>query len=139
MLTGTQPILSMRAIVAALDALEGVDFKAVRAKSQVLTDLFIALVEERCSGHGLELATPRDAAIRGSHVSWSHENGYAISQALVARGVVGDFRAPDIMRFGFAPLYLRFSDVAAAVDHLRDILESGAWRDPAYAQRSLVT
>jgi len=139
MLTGTQPILSMRAIVAALDALEGVDFHAVRAKSQALTDLFIALVEERCSGHGLELATPRDASIRGSHVSWSHENGYAISQALVARGVVGDFRAPDIMRFGFAPLYLRFSDVAAAVDQLRDILKSGAWRDPAYAQRSLVT
>lgn len=139
MLTGTQPILSMRAIVAALDALEGVDLSVVRAKSEALTDLFIALVDERCAGHGLELVTPRDAAIRGSHVSWRHEHGYAISQALVARGVVGDFRAPDIMRFGLAPLYLRYRNVADAVEHLRDILETGVWLDPAYARRSLVT
>lgn len=139
MLTGTQPILSMRAVAAALDALEGVDLDAVRAKSEALTDLFIALVEERCPGHGLECVTPRDAAARGSHVSLRHEHGWAISQALVARGVVGDFRAPDIMRFGFAPLYIRYRDVADAVDMLSDILETGAWRDPAYARLSLVT
>jgi kynureninase len=139
MLTGTQPILSMRAIVAALDALVGVDLATVREKSKALTNLFIALIEERCGGHGLELASPREAEQRGSHVSWRHENGFAITQALIARGVVGDFRAPDILRFGFAPLYLRFGDVADAVDRLRDILESGAWRNPAYARRSSVT
>jgi len=139
MLTGTQPILSMRAIVAALDAFDGVDMAAVRAKSMALTDLFVALVEERCAGAGLELAAPRDATRRGSQVSFRHEQGYAVMQALIARGVVGDFRAPDILRFGFAPLYIGFADVWNAVEVLRNVLETQAWRDPAYARRSGVT
>ena len=139
MLTGTQPILSMRALVAALDAFEGVDLAAVRAKSVALTGLFIALVEERCQGHGLFLACERDPARRGSQVSLRHRDGYAVVQALAARDVVGDFRAPDIMRFGFAPLYLRHADVWHAVETLRQVLESGAWRDPVYSRRAAVT
>ena len=139
MLTGTQPILSMRALVAALDAFDGIDMAAVRQKSMALTDLFIALVEERCPDSGLALATPRDAAGRGSQVSFRHDQGYAVMQALIARGVVGDFRAPDILRFGFAPLYIGFADVWNAVEVLRDVLDSGAWRDPAFARRSGVT
>ena len=139
MLTGTQPILSMRALVAALDAFDGIDMAAVRQKSMALTDLFIALVEERCPDSGLTLAAPRDAASRGSQVSFHHDQGYAVMQALIARGVVGDFRAPDILRFGFAPLYIGFADVWNAVEVLRDVLDSGAWRDPAYARRSGVT
>ena len=139
MLTGTQPILSMRAMTAALDAFEGVDLVAVRQKSMALTDLFIDLVEERCAGFGLELAAPRKAEDRGSQVSFRHADGYAIMQALIARGVVGDFRAPDILRFGFAPLYIGYGDVWNAVEVLRRVLETQAWRDPAYALRSGVT
>ena len=88
-------------------------------KSIALTDLFIELVEERCAAHGFTLVTPRDAAARGSQVSFAHRaDGYAIMQALIARGVIGDFRAPDILRFGFTPLYTRFVDVWDAVDRL---------------------
>ncbi len=139
MLTGTQPILSMRALVAALDAFEGIDLAAVREKSMALTDLFIALVEERCAGHGLELAAPRDAARRGSQVSFRHAEAYAIVRAMIDRGVVGDFRAPDILRFGFAPLYIGYADVWNAVEVLRKVLETEAWDDPAYAARAAVT
>jgi len=139
MLTGTQPILSMRALVTALDLYDGLDLAVVRAKSMALTDLFVRLVEDRCAGLGLEVVGPADAAARGSHVSLRHADGYAIMQALIARGVVGDFRAPDLMRFGLAPLYLRYRDVADAVDVLRDVLVTDAWRDPAFSRRSAVT
>ncbi|MBT6511128.1 MAG: kynureninase [Rhodospirillaceae bacterium] len=139
MLTGTQPILSMRALVAALAACDRVDMAQVRAKSMALTDLFITLVDEHCDGLGLELASPRDAALRGSHVSFAHEGGFAVMQALIACGVVGDFRAPDLLRFGLAPLYIRYRDVADAVEALRDILVSQSWRDPAFSGRSGVT
>jgi kynureninase len=139
MLTGTQPILSMRALVAALDAFEGVDLAVVRQKSMALTDLFVALVEERCAGHGLKLAAPRDAEQRGSQVSFRHAKGYAIVRAMIDRGVVGDFRAPDILRFGFAPLYIGFADVWNAVEVMRKVMETGAWETPAYANRPAVT
>ena len=118
-LCGTPPIISLRGIDVALDALQGVDMATLREKSLALTELFILLVEERCSEHGLTLQTPRDAALRGSQVSFSRdEGGYAIMQALIARQVIGDFRAPDILRFGFTPLYTRFVDVWNAVEQL---------------------
>ena len=99
---------------------------AVRHKSQALTDLFVQLVEARCGGHALTLVTPRERADRGSQVSLAHATGgYAMMQALIARGVIGDFRAPDILRFGFTPLYTRFIDVWDAVDRLAQVLESG--------------
>jgi len=96
------------------------------------------LVEPICREFGAHVITPHNDG-RGSQVAIAHEPAYAVMQALIARGIIGDFRAPDIMRFGFAPLYLSFSDVAHAVDALRDVLTSGAWRDPKFSTRALVT
>ena len=119
---------------------------ALRTKSLALTDLFIALVEERCAGHGLGLATPREHAQRGSQVCLTKDVGaYAIVQALIARGVVGDYRAgdggqhKDILRFGFTPLYLGFEDVWNAVEQLHQVLESGEWQRPEFNQKHAVT
>jgi len=96
-------------------------------------------VETRCAGFPLTLVTPRDHAIRGSHVSYEHPNGYAVVQALIARGVIGDYREPRIMRFGFTPLYTSFADVWDAVEILRDVLETGAWQSAQFNERTLVT
>ena len=141
---GTPPVLSLAALECGVDTVLAADDRggmaAIRDKSIALTDLFIALVEERCADHGFTLVTPRDPGARGSQVSISHpEDGYAIMQALIARGVIGDFRAPDILRFGFTPLYTRFIDVWDAVDRLRQVMTSGEWRDPRFAVRSAVT
>ena len=141
---GTPPVLSMAALECGVDTVLAAEaqggMRAIRLKSIALTDLFIELVESRCAGHGFSLATPRDAKARGSQVSFSHpENGYAIMQALIARGVIGDFRAPDLLRFGFTPLYTRFVDVWDAVDRLRQVLTSGEWRDPKFTVRAAVT
>jgi kynureninase len=143
-LVGTPPILSLAALECGVDTVLAAEpfggMAALRTKSLALTRLFVELVEQRCAGHGLELVTPRDETLRGSQVSWRRaEGGYAIVQALIARGVVGDFRAPDVMRFGFTPLYTRFVDVFDAVGHLRDVLDTGAWRRPEFNQRSTVT
>ncbi|MDI7864614.1 kynureninase [Rhizobiaceae bacterium n13] len=138
-LCGTQPILSMRALKGALDIWDEVDMAALRQKSLGLTDLFIALVEDRCAAHGLELESPRDRAKRGSQVSFSHPHAYEIMQALIARGVIGDFRAPSTMRFGFTPLYVSYVDVWRAVEILDEILRTGAWQDARFAVRSAVT
>ena len=124
--------------VLAADPLGGM--AALREKSLALTELFIGLVEQRCAGRGLQLQTPRDVAWRGSQASFAREDGgYAIMQALIARGVIGDFRAPDILRFGFTPLYTRFVDVWDAVEHLHQVLESGEWREAKFNQRAAVT
>ncbi|MBX3621179.1 MAG: kynureninase [Rhizobacter sp.] len=139
-LCGTPPVISLAALECGVDTVLGADMAAIRRKSVALTELFIALVEERCAGHGLSLASPRDAAQRGSQVSFSHpEAGYPIMQALIARGVIGDFRAPDILRFGFTPLYTRYTDVWDAVSHLAQVLETGEWREAHFNQRAAVT
>lgn len=138
-LCGTQPVLSLRALGAALDIWDGIDMAAVRAKSLALTDLFIRLVEANCGSYGVVLETPRDGALRGSQVSFAHPNGYEIVQALIERGVVGDFRAPSTLRFGFTPLYTRFADVWRAAEILEEILRSGFWREPRFAIRAAVT
>jgi kynureninase len=147
---GTQPIISLAALECGVDTVLAAEpyggLAALREKSLALADLFIELVERRCAGHGLALVTPRDPARRGSQVCFSRSNGaYAIVQALIARGVIGDFRAgdgmrhPDILRFGFAPLYLRFVEVWDAVEQLREVLESAEWRDARFQQRAAVT
>ena len=138
-LCGTQPILTMRALKGALDVWDEVDMAALRAKSIGLTDLFIALVEARCGAYGLALESPRDGARRGSQVSFSHHAAYQVMQALIARGVIGDFRAPATIRFGFTPLYVGYEDVFNAVEILEDILRTEAWADPRFAVKSAVT
>ena len=139
MLCGTQPILSMRALGGALEVWDDIDLQQVREKSLALTDLFIALVEKRCGRFGVTLAAPREHAQRGSQVSFRHPHGYAVMQALIERGVIGDFREPDFMRFGFAPLYLRYADVFEAASILHDILANETWRDLRFATRATVT
>ena len=139
-LCGTPPVISMVALEAALGLWDKVDLRDVHAKSQALTDFFIELVEARCAGHGLTLVSPRDAARRSAQVSLSHPTaGYAIISALIADGVIGDFRAPNILRFGFAPLYTRFADVWHAVDRLAAILDGRLWDRPEFHARRTVT
>ncbi|HXD40509.1 MAG TPA: kynureninase [Ramlibacter sp.] len=171
-LCGTQPILSMAALECGLDTLLAAEpmggMAALRRKSLALTDLFIELVEESCSRYGVGLATPREHRRRGSQVclTWQGSGepdgspgAYAIVQALIARGVIGDFRAgdpaasskearsaasgqsatPDILRFGFTPLYIRFADVWQAAEHLHQVLQSGEWRRPEFAEKHAVT
>lgn len=134
---GTPPILQLSVLQQALTVWDGVDMGDLRAASMRLGDLFIAEVEPRCPS--LTLASPRDAAQRGSQVSFAFDHGYAAMQALVDRGVIGDFRAPDIMRFGFTPLYIDEADVIAAAKILQEVLDTEAWRDPRYQTRSRVT
>lgn len=142
---GTPPVISLAALECGVDTVLGAEavggMAAVRAKSLALTDLFITLVEARGAGHGLTVVTPREHARRGSQVSVAcpAEGAYGVMQALIARGVVGDFRAPDVLRFGFAPLYTRFVDAWDAGDRLAAVLASGEWRDPAYQVRGAVT
>ncbi|MBA3771704.1 MAG: kynureninase [Ramlibacter sp.] len=149
-LCGTQPILSMTALECGIDTVLAAQplggMAALRAKSLALTDLFIRLTEERCAGHGLGLATPRDPARRGSQVSLTRgEGAYAIVQALIARGVIGDYRAgngaghADILRFGFTPLYIGFEDVWHAVEHLGQVLETRDWQQSRFNQKQAVT
>ena len=136
-LCGTQPIVSLALVECGLEIFEATDMAAIRAKSLALTDLFIALVESRCADHPLGLVTPREHARRGSQVSFTHPHGYAVMAALIARGVIGDYREPGIMRFGFTPLYTSFADVWDAVGILKDILDRQDY-DIA-AERSAVT
>ena len=138
-LCGTPPILAMAALDHALTVFDGIDMEQVERKALALGDLFIALVEARCGGFGFALASPRDGHGRGAHVSFAHPQAYAICQALIARGVIGDFRAPDVLRMGFGPLTTRFIDVWRAVDRLCDIMTIRAWADPAFAARQRVT
>jgi kynureninase len=139
MRVGTPPVLQLAALEASLDIWDGVDLQALRKASLRLTDQFIEGVEAACSKTGLTLATPRDHARRGSQVSFAHPQGYAIMQALIARGVIGDFRAPDIIRFGFTPLYIDEGDVAHAIAVLADILLNALWDRPEYHARARVT
>ena len=137
-LIGTPHLLSYAGLEASLEIWERVDLAALRQKSLALTDLFISLVRARV-GSLVEVVTPLDHAVRGSQVSLRHEDGYAPMQALIERGVIGDFRAPDLMRFGFTPLYVGYADVWDAVDVLTDVLTSQVWREPRYATRLAVT
>lgn len=138
-LCGTPPILGLTALKASLDLFDGIDRAALFAKGQTLCDLFIALVEGRCAGFGLTLATPRDPVVRGSHVSFAHPDAWPIMSALIDCGVIGDFRAPDLLRFGFTPLYLGFADVWRAVEILREILATRAWDEDRYRMKAAVT
>lgn len=136
---GTPPILSLAALECGVASIAEIGVDALRSKSVALTEFFIALVERECAGRGFELASPRQRDRRGSQVSFRHPEGYAIMQALIADGVIGDFRAPDILRFGFAPAYVRYIDVWNAVASLREIMETGGWDRTEYKERDRVT
>jgi kynureninase len=136
---GTPPILSLAALECGVDVALQVGVDAVRVKSLALTDLLIDLVDARCAAHPLTVITPRDPARRGSQVSLRHDHAYEVCQALIARGVIGDFRAPDILRLGVAPLYIRYVDVFDAVAALTEVLDTRAWDDPPLRRRNTVT
>jgi kynureninase len=159
-LCGTPAVLSLVALDCGVETLHAADphggMAALREKSVSLCELFIRLADERCAALGLRVVSPRDARVRGSQVSLVHDAGdgpsagYAIMQALIARGVIGDFRAggpadshgpalPDILRFGFTPLYLRHVDVYDAIEHLVQVMQRGEYREARFNQRSLVT
>ncbi|MDB9857828.1 kynureninase [Amylibacter sp.] len=134
---GTPPVVQLSLLDAALDAWDGVDMEALRTTSMALCDLFIAEVEARCPD--LVLASPRDEDARGSQVSFAFEHGYAAMRAFIDRGLIGDFRAPDIMRFGFTPLYIDAGDVRAAAAIIADVINNRLWDDPQYLTKSRVT
>jgi kynureninase len=137
-LCGTPAILSLAALDAGLDVLLDADMAEVRAKSLALGDLFLDLVAQECGDYGFRVVSaPR--AIRGSQVALAHEHGYAIMQALIERGVIGDFRMPDILRFGLTPLYVRYADIWDAVAVLREVMAGGVWDQPKYHKRAAVT
>lgn len=138
-LCGTQPIISMSLIECGIDIFLQADMQQIRVKSLKLTDLFIQLVQQECAQFGFELITPLNHKYRGSHVSYRHEFGYEIIQALIARGVIGDYREPEVLRFGITPLYLGFEDIWNAVQQLKQIMLNSEWKNERYLVRSEVT
>lgn len=138
-LCGTPPVLGLTALECGVDIMASADMGLLRNKAIALGDLFISLMDELCGDLGFTLISPRESALRGSQVSYAHPHGYEIVQALKEYDVIGDFRAPDVLRFGLTPLYLRYADVFHAVDTIRDVVTSGAWDKPEYRQRASVT
>ncbi len=138
-LCGTPPVLAMAALDHALGEFDAIDRPALFVKGAALGDMFIVQMDARLAQHGFILISPRDAAQRGSHVAYAHPQAWPISQALIARSVIGDFRAPDVLRLGFAPLYNSFADVWHAVEALQAIMTSGEWAEPRHAIRAKVT
>ena len=137
-LTGTPSVLALAALDAGLGTFDGCSMSDVHAKGRALTQLFIDEVETRC-GAEVGLASPRDPHRRASHVSFAHPNGYAVMQALIDGGIIGDFRTPDLMRFGFAPLYNGYKDAWTAAAALMDVLESRTWDQERFRRRRKVT
>jgi kynureninase len=135
LLAGTPPVLGLIALEAGVDLVRQMGIDALWAKSRALSEFFLDVLGQT----ELALVSPADARARGSQLSFRHDDAYAICQALIARGITGDFRAPDILRLGFAPAYLRFSDIAHAAEVLRDVLATRAWDRDEYRQRSAVT
>jgi kynureninase len=139
LLTGTQPIISLALAEVGIDIALQADIRLVREKSIQLTRYFIELIDEQCPDFGFKLASPREPTERGSQVSLQHEHAYPIMQALIEDGVIGDFRAPDCLRFGFSPLYTRYVDVWDAVKTLYGLMESARWKEQKYQTRRGVT
>ncbi len=139
MLSGTQPVISLAVTGVGLEIAARADMAQVRIKSQQLGDLFVRLVDEHCTEYGFTIASPRDARYRGSQVSLAHEFAYPIMQALISRNVIGDYRAPDILRFGFASLYVRYTDIWDAVVELKNIMQANVWKQEVFKQQKAVT
>ena len=139
MLSGTQPIISLSVAEIGIEIMLRADMQAIREKAMAMTDLFIELVERRCANHDIKLASPRDASLRGSQVSFHHQDGYPIVRALHDRDVICDYRSPGNMRFGFAPLYNSYVEIWDAVEHLKQILDEAVWKQMQYQERFKVT
>ncbi|PHS27701.1 MAG: kynureninase [Robiginitomaculum sp.] len=139
MLSGTQPVLSLAVMECGLDMMLRADMDAIRQKSMTLGDAFITLMEAHCGEYGFALASNAAADERGSQVAFTHPHGYAIMQALIDQGVIGDFRAPDILRFGLTPLYTRYVDIWDAVDAIKKVMDQNLWQAARYARRAQVT
>jgi kynureninase len=139
MLIGAPEVLALSSLEASLSVFSSTSLEALRRKSIQLSELFIQELEKRCSRYGFGVVSPRDPAKRGSHVAVSHEHGYEIMQALIERRIVGDFRAPNLMRFAFAPLYQRFRDVTTCIDALEEIMSTGSWAADRFRVRRLIT
>lgn len=138
-LCGTPSVVAMAMLEAGVAMFGEVDRATLYAKGRALGDYYISLMDDRCAALGFNLVSPRDATTRGSHVSYAHQHAWPICRALIARGVIGDFRAPDVLRMGFAPLYVGFVDVWRAVDALADVVEGGAWDRAEYHAKAAVT
>jgi len=136
---GTPPIIAYKAIESGLTVFEQVSMNVVREKSIKLSEMFIQLMQQECIKFGFELFSPRNAEQRGSQVSFTHGNGFSIMQTLISHSVVGDFRQPNILRFGFSPLYMRFEDVWDAVICLREIMQTKEWQSEQFNKRGYVT
>lgn len=136
-LCGTPPVLSLLALEGGVESFAGAEMDALWAKSQKLFDLFAELMAARCPE--FRAITPHDPGLRGSHISFAHDQAWPINNALIERGVIGDFRAPDVLRFGLTPLYLSYEDVWRGVDILADIMASGVWTEDRFQQRKAVT
>ena len=136
---GTAPMISIAALEVGVDIALQAPMAQVRAKSLAMTGVFARLIAERCAGFGLEIISPAEPTRRGSQVSVAHPEAYPIMQALIARGVIGDFRAPDVLRFGMTPLYLGFAELWDAVEVLRDVMHTEQWRESRFNQRRKVT
>ncbi len=139
LLSGTQPAISAVGVNAGLDVFEGVDMHALYEKGKALSTLLQQLVEQWCEPYGVKLYSPKEAHLRNGQLSLTHENGYAIVQALIERNVIGDYRQPNVIRFGITPLYLRYTDIWDAAHHLRDVLETEQWKEERFNVRQLVT
>jgi len=138
-LSGTPSVVGLAALEASVEVILEAPAQEIRRKSIALGNLFVELIDSHCAGMGLEIASPRDGNARGSHVSYRHPQSYPVMQALIAAGVIGDCRPPDLVRFGFAPLYLSYADAWRAVMQLSSILRTRAWDAPAHRARRLVT
>jgi kynureninase len=139
MLTGTPPVLALSLLEESVSLLLDAGIARLRDKGKRMTALLIDLVARGCDGYGLALGTPEDAEARGNHVIYRHHEAYAIVQALKARGVVGDFRNPDCIRLGIAPIYLSYQNIFDAVQHLRDVMINREYERDSFRVRAAVT
>ena len=136
---GTPSILAYKAVESGLDVFDGISMEKVREKSIQLSEVFIELIQQECGEFGFELFSPNDAKHRGSQISYKHENAYPIMQSLIARGVIGDYREPNILRFGISPLYMRYEDIWSAIICLKNIMQSNEWNSSNFKVRNYVT
>jgi kynureninase len=138
-LVGTPPVIALTGLIEGLKTFENVEASEIRVKSLALSSLFMDLVDQELSAYNFKVVTPREADRRGSQVSLVHDQGYAIMQYLIAKGFIGDYREPGLLRFGLTPLFLRFTDIWDCIACLRDAMETGAWDLPEYRERKAVT